>query len=70
MRVKIIVKANFNKNDIHYDENFEAYRVFVKAKPKKGEANREIEKFLSKHFKKKVRIVSGFKSSRKVIELL
>lgn len=70
MRFKIIVKANFNKNDIYFDENFDAYRVFVKSKPKEGEANREVEKFLSKHFKKKARIVAGFKSNRKVIELL
>jgi uncharacterized protein len=68
--IRIIVKTNFSKNEIKYDEAFEAYRVSIKARPIKGEANKEIEKFLSKHFKKKVRIVSGFKSSRKVIEFV
>ncbi len=70
MRVKIIVKANSNENKVlGFDGNFDAYRIKIKAKPKDGEANKEIEKFLRKTFKKKVKIVSGFKSSRKVIEL-
>ncbi|MBT3690651.1 YggU family protein [Candidatus Woesearchaeota archaeon] len=71
MRVKIIVKANSNENKVlGFDENYQAYRVKIKAKPKDGEANKEIEKFLSKTFKKKVKIVSGFKSNKKVIDLL
>ena len=71
MRIKIIVKTNSSKNEVAgFDENYDAYRVNIKAKPEEGKANREIEKFLSKHFKKKAKIVSGFKSSRKVVEFL
>ena len=69
--MKINVKANSSKNEVlGFDENYKVYRVNIKAKPKEGEANREIEKFLSKHFKKKVKITSGFKSNRRTIELL
>ena len=67
--MKIIVKTNANKNSIKFDENYNAYRVEVKSKPIKGEANKEIEKFLTKHFKKKVKIISGFKNNRKIIDL-
>ena len=71
MKIKIIVKTNSNKNGvIGFDENYQAYRVETKAKPKEGEANKEIEKILGKHFKKKAKIVSGFKSNRKLIEIL
>jgi len=68
-KIKIIVKTNSNSNSVVFDENFNAYRVSIKAKPIEGEANREIIKFLGKHFKKKVRIISGFRSNKKLIEL-
>jgi uncharacterized protein (TIGR00251 family) len=68
--MKIIVKTNASENSIKFDENLKVYRVSVKAKPENGKANLEIEKFLSKHFKKKVKIKSGFKSKRKTIGFL
>ena len=71
MKIKIIVKTNANENKIvGFDPNFDAYRIKVKAKPKEGEANREIEKVLSKAFNKKAKIISGFRSSRKLVDLL
>jgi uncharacterized protein (TIGR00251 family) len=66
-RVKVIVKPNSPKNKINYDDSRLCYRVELKAKPKEGEANLELIKFLSKHFKKRVKIVSGFKSRIKTI---
>ncbi len=69
--MKIIVKTNASKNKVvGYDEERDAYRVEIKARPEKGEANLEIEKFLSKHFGKRVKIVSGFKSKLKVVKFL
>ena len=68
-KLNILVKTNAKKEEIKFDENFNAYRVSVKAKAIEGEANKAIIKFLNKHFKKKVRIVSGLKSNKKVIEL-
>lgn len=64
---RVIVKPNCSQNKIYYDDSRECYRVELKAKPKEGEANLELVKFLSKHFKKKVKIVSGFKSRIKTI---
>ena len=63
--MKIIVKTNCPKNKIDFDGS--RYRVEIKAKPVDGKANFEIEKFLSKHFGKKVKIKSGFKSKMKII---
>ena len=68
-RIKVIVKPNCSKNKIYYDDSRLCYRVELKAKPKEGEANLELIKFLSKHFKKRVRIVSGFKSRIETITL-
>lgn len=68
-KLNILVKTNAKKEEIKFDDNFNAYRVSVKAKAVEGEANKAIVKFLSKHFKKKVWIVSGLKSNKKVIEL-
>ncbi|MCD4759987.1 DUF167 domain-containing protein [archaeon] len=69
--MKIIVKPNCPKNKLlEFDSVRGAYRVEVKAKPEGGKANLEVEKFLSKHFKKRVKIVSGFKSRQKIIEIL
>ncbi|MBT4334305.1 YggU family protein [archaeon] len=66
----IIVKTNTPKNEIlSFDEVRQAYKVNIKASPEKGKANLEIEKFLTKHFKKKIKIISGFKSKKKLIEL-
>ncbi len=65
--MKIIVKTNCSENKISFDNSRSCYRVEIKAKPVDGKANLEIEKFLSKHFGKKVRIISGFKSKMKII---
>jgi len=43
--------------------------VKVREPAKNGKANKAIIKLLSKYFGKKVRIVSGFKSKKKNIEI-
>jgi hypothetical protein len=64
----VIVKTNSPKNEIiNFDEEKNTYKMNIKARPEKGEANKEIEKFLSKEFKKKVKIISGFKSKKKLL---
>lgn len=65
--MKIIVKTNCSENKINFDDSRSCYKVEIKAKPVDGKANSEIEKYLSKHFKKKVKIISGFKSKMKII---
>ncbi len=70
MRVKFIVKPNSPVTKLlGYDKEKDAYRIEIKSKPDKGEANKELEKYLSKHFKRKVKIVLGFKSKIKIVEI-
>ena len=45
----------------------------IKAKPEKGEANKEIVKKLAKYFdvdKSKVKIIAGEKSRKKLVEIV
>ncbi len=71
LKFKVIVKTNSGKNEIvSYDKIKKAYRINLNAKPIEGEANKELIKFLSKELKKNMRIVSGFRSKEKIIELL
>ena len=67
MKLKIKVKTNSQNNEI-IKEN-DNYLVKLKAKPIEGEANKELIKILSKYFKKQVRIVNGFRSKNKTIEI-
>ena len=68
---KVIVKTRANKNElVGFDKVKDAYMLNVKAVAEKGEANKEIIKFLSKLLKKQVRIVRGFKSKEKLIEVI
>ncbi len=45
------------------------FRIQLKARPEKGEANLELVKFLSKLVKKKVKIVSGLTSRTKIVRI-
>jgi len=68
---KIIVKPNSNKNEvIGYDGERGAYRVNIKAKPEDNKANIEVIKFLSRLLNKQVRIVKGFRSRSKLIDVV
>ena len=71
LKFKIIVKPNSRENKIEgFDNERNAYRISIKAKPEDNKTNIEIIKFLSKSLKKKVRIVSGLKSREKIIEII
>ncbi|MEJ2267536.1 MAG: DUF167 family protein [Nanoarchaeota archaeon] len=67
MRLKIKVKTNQPKTEII--EKGDTWKVNVHAKPESGKANEEIIKFFSKMFKKKVRIVAGAVSKKKILEI-
>ena len=67
---KVVVKVNASKNEIlGYDAVKKVYKVGLKEKPIEGEANKELQRFLSKELKKRVRIVSGLRSREKMIEV-
>lgn len=67
--LKIIVKPNSTKNEIiGYDESRRAVKVNIKEKAQNNKANIEVVKFFSKLTKKKVHIISGLTSRKKVIK--
>jgi uncharacterized protein (TIGR00251 family) len=63
--LKIKVKPNSSKNEILKKDDF--YIVKIKAKPEKGQANKEIIKLFTKKFKRKVRIIKGLKNKEKLL---
>ena len=68
--MKYEVEVKFHKNFIKVEGN--KILVGLTSKPEKGKANLELIKKLAKHFKvpsSHVRIVSGLKSKRKIIEV-
>ncbi len=70
-RFQVIIKTKSNSNKlVGFDKEKQAYLLNIKAVPEKGQANKEIIKFLSKLLKKQVRIVKGLKSKEKIIEVI
>lgn len=69
-KLKILVKPNSPENKIiGFDSVRNALKVNIKAKPEHGKANLEVIKFFTKLLKKKVEILSGFKSREKIIKI-
>jgi len=66
--IEVKVKTNCSTNKFIIKED--KYFIELKAKPKNNEANLELIKFLSKKFKKRLRIVRGFKSRIKLIDVV
>ena len=64
LRIEVI--PNSGKEEIIEEEPL---IVKVKEAPIKGRANKAVVKLLSKYFGKSVRIISGRRSKKKVIEL-
>ncbi len=70
MRYNIIVKTNSKRSGIvGFDKEKNAYIVNVKAEPEKGKANQEVVKLFTREFKKQAKIVVGFTSRKKVIQV-
>lgn len=71
-KMKYLVTVSFNSSDFFHIENNEI-KISLKSKPELGKANRELIKSLSEHFKistNKIKILSGFSSRKKVVEIL
>ncbi len=66
----VIVKANSKREKVEYDEDRDLYIVQVKSSAKDGKANLDVIKLMSKFLKKSVMITKGFKSKKKVIDIL
>lgn len=73
VQIKLLITANAQQTKIFgYDEWQQGIKVAVAAPPQKGKANRELLSFLAGVFqlpKNKVFLVSGKKSTKKVVEL-
>ncbi len=68
MIIKIKVHPSSSRQKIKKIDEW-SYEVWLKKKPENNSANKELLKFLKNYFKKEVRIKSGFKSKRKIIEI-
>jgi len=68
MIIKIKAKPSSKKQSIKRKEDF--YLVKLKSAPENNKANLELIKLLKKHFKKDVKIKSGFTSRRKIVEII
>ena len=65
------VSVTFHKDFV--EVNNDEITIGIKAKPEKGEANKEIIKKLAKYFdvtKSNVKIISGQKSRKKLVEVI
>jgi len=65
------VSVTFHKDFVKV--NNDEIMIGIKAKPEKGEANKEIVKKLAKYFdvdKSKVKIIAGEKSRKKLVEIV
>ena len=69
MKMRVDVKPNSKEQSI--EEKDDGLLVRVKSPPVGNKANTELVKLLKKHFKgKKVKIKTGFKSNKKIIEVI
>lgn len=68
MKFKIKVHPNSSQEKIVKKSDSE-FEVWIKEKPIDGKANVYIEKFLKKELKKEVKIIAGFNSKIKIINI-
>ena len=71
MKIQVRVKPNSKTEEV--SQEGDSFVVKVKEPPKEGKANQAVIKLLAKHFgvsQSQVRILSGFKSKSKVIEVV
>jgi uncharacterized protein (TIGR00251 family) len=70
--MKIHVKVKLNSTTEEVSQEGDSFIVKVKEPPKEGKANQAVIKLLAEHFgvpKSQVRILSGFRSKNKVVEV-
>jgi uncharacterized protein (TIGR00251 family) len=68
--VKIKLHPNSSQEKIEEIEKDKEYGVWIKEKLIDGKANEELIRVLKKYFKKDVKIVSGFTSRKKIVDIL
>jgi uncharacterized protein (TIGR00251 family) len=71
MKIQVKVKPNSRTEEV--SQGGDSFIIKVKEPPKEGKANQAVIKLLAKHFgvpQSRVRILSGFRSKNKVIEIV
>lgn len=71
MLIKIKVFPNSKKQEV-IKKSEDSFEVKVKAKPQKGEANKEVMEILTSYFKiskSKIRLIKGFKKRNKIFKI-
>jgi uncharacterized protein (TIGR00251 family) len=71
MKIRVKVKPNSRTEEV--SQEGDSFIVKVKEPPKQGKANQAVVKLLAEHFgvpQSQVRILSGFKSRNKAIEVV
>jgi len=71
LKIKVKVKPDSRTEEINQEGD--SFVVKVKEPPKEGRANQAVIKLLAQHFdipQSQVRILSGFKSKNKLIEVV
>jgi len=68
MRLNIKVQPSSGRQEIKKISQNE-YKVFLKKSPEDNKANKELTKLLKKYFKKDIKIIKGFTSKQKVVEI-
>ncbi len=66
---KVSVKIHTNSSQEKIKEIEKGLEVWIKEKPIDGKANEKLLKLLKKYYNKDIKILSGFKSKNKIIEL-
>ncbi|MCK5182484.1 MAG: DUF167 domain-containing protein [Dehalococcoidia bacterium] len=70
MKIQVNVKPSSRTEEVNQEGD--SFVVKVKEPPKDGKANRAVIKLLAQHFgvpQSQVRILSGFRSTNKVVEV-
>jgi uncharacterized protein (TIGR00251 family) len=71
MKIQVKVKPNSRTEEVSREGD--SFIVKVKEPPKEGKANQAVIKLLAEHFsvsQSQVRILSGFRSRNKVVEVV
>jgi uncharacterized protein (TIGR00251 family) len=71
MKTRLKLKVSTGKKASHTEwDNYDGKLLIeIKSNPEKGMANKEILKELKKLFKTEIKIVSGFTSREKIVEI-
>lgn len=68
-KIEVIVKPNSKSNNLSCDEQKQLLKLDIKAPAEDNKANIELIRFLRKLLKKDIKIISGLKNKRKIIQI-